>query len=240
MQKISTIIPVKNEEGNIVKLSQKILDSLKKFDNELIFVDDGSTDNTQKKIINLKKKYGKKIKGVFFDKNYGHQAALLAGLKLANGDYVFTIDGDLQDPPKYMSAILDFMIKNKFDVVNTVRNVRPGETLFRISFINLLYFISKILCTKITYNSGDFRLVNRKAREKVLTVKNKVFFLRSIMPKLNIHQGFYRYDRDIRQNGISKCDYIWLTNFAIKAFLASFNINCLKNYHTKYRINKFI
>ena len=88
MQKISTIIPVKNEEGNIVKLSQKILDSLKKFDNELIFVDDGSTDNTQKKIINLKKKYGKKIKGIIFNKNYGHQAALLAGLKLANGDYV--------------------------------------------------------------------------------------------------------------------------------------------------------
>ena len=62
MQKISTIIPVKNEEGNIVKLSQKILDSLKKFDNELIFVDDGSTDNTQKKIINLKKNMEKKLK----------------------------------------------------------------------------------------------------------------------------------------------------------------------------------
>ena len=161
-------------------------------------------------------------------------------MKLANGDYVFTIDGDLQDPPKYMSAILDFMIKNKFDVVNTVRNTRPGETLFRINFIKLLYFISKILCTKITYNSGDFRLVNSKAKKKIIKTKNEVFFLRSIMPKLKMNQGFYRYDRDIRQNGISKCDFFWLTNFAIQAFLASFNINHLKNYHTKYKINKFI
>ena len=60
------------------------------------------------------------------------------------------------------------------------------------------------------------------------------------MPKLKMNQGFYRYDRDIRQNGISKCDFFWLTNFAIQAFLASFNINHLKNYHTKYKINKFI
>tara|TARA_B100001057_G_scaffold389773_1_gene397598 strand:+ start:194 stop:916 length:723 start_codon:yes stop_codon:yes gene_type:complete len=240
MQKISTVIPVKNEEGNIIKLSQKILNSLKKYDNELIFVDDGSTDNTQKKIINLKKKYGKKIKGIIFEKNYGHQAALLAGLKLANGDYVFTIDGDLQDPPKYMSAILDFMIKNKFDVVNTIRNKRPGETLFRINFIKLLYFISKILLTKITYNSGDFRLVNSKAKKKIIKIKNKVFFLRSIMPKLKVNQSFYRYNRDTRQNGISKCNFIWLTNFAIQAFLASFNISYFKKYHTKYKINKFI
>ena len=240
MQKISTIIPVKNEEGNIIKLSQKILNSLKRYNNELIFVDDGSNDNTQVKIMNLKKKYGKKIKGIFFDKNYGHQAALLAGLKLAKGNYVFTIDGDLQDPPKYMSAMLDFMIKNKFDVVNTVRNKRPGETLLRASFIKLLYFISKILFTKITYNSGDFRLIKSKKKKKIIKNKNKVFFLRSIMPKLKVHQGFYRYNRDIRQNGISKCNFIWLINFAIQAFLASFNIDYFKKYHTKYKIDKSI
>ena len=142
MQKVSTVIPVRNEEGNIIKLSQKIFNSLKKYNNELIFVDDGSNDSTKKKIINMKKKYGKKIKGIFFDKNYGHQAAVLAGLKSANGDYVFTIDGDLQDPPKYMGPIINFMIKNNFDVVNTVRNKRPGETFLRINFIKLLYFVS--------------------------------------------------------------------------------------------------
>lgn len=240
MQKISTVIPVRNEEGNIIQLSQKILNSLKKYNNELIFVDDGSNDNTREKIISLKKKYGRKIKGIFFDKNYGHQAAVLAGLKLANGDYVFTIDGDLQDPPKYMISILNYMIKNNFDVVNTVRNKRPGETFLRINFIKLLYFISKILLTKITFNSGDFRLVNSKTKKKIIRVKNKVFFLRSIMPKLKLKQGFYRYNRDIRQNGISKCNFIWLTNFAIQAFLASFNIDWFEKYHTKYKIDKFI
>ena len=240
MQKISTVIPVRNEEGNIIKLSQKILNSLKGYNNELIFVDDGSTDNTKERIVNLRKKYGKKIKGIFFDKNYGHQAAVLAGLKSAKGDYVFTIDGDLQDPPKYMSAIFNFMLKNNFDVVNTVRNKRPGETLLRINFIKFLYFISKILFTKITFNSGDFRLINNKAKKKIIRVKNKVFFLRSIMRILELHQGCYRYNRGIRQNGISKCNFIWLTNFAFQAFLASFNINCFKKYHTKYKIDKFI
>lgn len=240
MQKVSTVIPVRNEEGNIIKLSQKIFNSLKKYNNELIFIDDGSNDSTKKKIINLKKKYGKKIKGIFFDKNYGHQAAVLAGLKSANGDYVFTIDGDLQDPPKYMGPIINFMIKNNFDVVNTVRNKRPGETFLRINFIKFLYFVSKILFTKITFNSGDFRLVNSKAKNKIIKVKNKVFFLRSIMPKLKLHQGFYRYNRGIRQNGISKCNFIWLANFAFQAFLASFNINFIKKYHTKYKIDKII
>ena len=240
MQKISTVIPVRNEEGNIIKLSQKIFNSLKRYNNELIFVDDGSADNTKEQIINLKKKYGKRIKGIFFDKNYGHQAAVLAGLKLANSPYIFTIDGDLQDPPKYMGAIFNFMIKNNFDVVNTIRNKRPGETFLRINFIKFLYFVSKILFTKITFNSGDFRLINNKTKKKIIRVKNKVFFLRSIMPKLKLHQGFYRYNRDIRQNGISKCNFIWLTNFAIQAFLASFNIDWFKKYHTKYKIDKFI
>ena len=68
MQKISTVIPVRNEEGNIIQLSQKILNSLKKYNNELIFVDDGSNDNTREKIISLKKKYGRKIKGIFLIK----------------------------------------------------------------------------------------------------------------------------------------------------------------------------
>ena len=72
------------------------------------------------------------------------------------------------------------MIKNNFDVVNTVRNKRPGETFLRINFIKFLYFVSKILFTKITFNSGDFRLVNSKAKNKIIKVKNKVFFLRSI------------------------------------------------------------
>ena len=208
MPKISTIIPVKNEEDNIIELSKQIFNSLDRYDNELIFVDDGSSDNTREKILDLKNKYGEKVKGIIFDRNYGHQAAVLAGLRLANSDYIFTIDGDLQDPPKYMREILKLMIRNNFDVVNTIRNKRPGETLLRLSFIKFFIFrFKKILFTKITFNSGDFRLMNRKAKEKVLSVQNKVFFLRSIMPKLNIHQGFYRYDRDIRQNGISKCNF---------------------------------
>ena len=171
-------------------------------------MDDGSSDNTREKILDLKNKYGEKVKGIIFDRNYGHQAAVLAGLRLANSDYIFTtLAADLQDPPKYMCEILELMVSNNFDVVNTIRNKRPGETFLRISFIKFLYFVSKILFTRITFNSGDFRLMNRKAKDEVLGVKNKVFFLRSIMPKLNIHQGFYRYDRDIRQNGISKCNF---------------------------------
>ena len=83
-------------------------------------------------------------------------------------------------------------------------------------------------------------VIKDKAKKKIIRVKNKVFFLRSIMPKLKLHQGFYRYNRGIRQNGISKCNFIWLTNFAFQAFLASFDINCFKKYHTKYKIDKFI
>lgn len=240
MQKVSIIIPVKNEEGNIYRLCDEILKSLEKYNNEIIFVDDGSTDNSKDIIINLNKKFGKKVRAIFFDKNYGHQAALLAGLKFSSGELIFTIDGDLQDPPKYMYDIINYFTKNKLDVVNTIRNKRPGETFIRICFIKFLYFISKLLMTKITFNSGDFRLINNKTRSLILKNENKVFFLRSIMPKLKIKQGFYNYDRDIRQNGISKCNFIWLLHFAFQAFLASFNINFLKRYHTNYSIDKII
>ena len=240
MQKISTIIPIKNEEDNIIDLSDKILNSLKNFDNELIFVDDGSIDKSKDIIVFLNKKFGKKIRGIFFDKNYGHQAALLAGLRLSNGDLIFTIDGDLQDPPKYMPIMIDYLSENNFDVVNTIRNKRPGETFVRLFFIKFLYFISKLILTKITFNSGDFRLINRRALNIIINFERKVFFLRSIMPKLKINQGFFYYDRDIRQKGFSKCNFFWLTNFAFQAFLSSFNINFIKRYHTKYKIERII
>ena len=240
MQKISTIIPVMNEEENILPLCEEILSALNQYDNELILIDDGSTDNTQNKIYELKKKYGNIISGIFFDKNYGHQAALLSGLILAKGDYIFTIDGDFQDPPYIMKELLNLMTENNLDIVNTIRKKRPGETFFRISLIKFFYFISMILFTKITFNSGDFRLISNKALKEILEKKNKVFFLRSIIPKLTLNQGYFYYNRDIRQKGVSKCDFIWLIRFAFQAFLASFNINFFKNFYTKYNISKII
>jgi glycosyltransferase involved in cell wall biosynthesis len=240
MQKISVVIPIKNEEANIINLCNAIFKNLNKYENELIFIDDGSDDKSKNIIINLNKKFGNKVRGIFFDKNYGHQAAILAGLKFAKGDLIFTIDGDLQDPPRYMPEIINYFTLGEFDVVNTIRNKRPGETFARIFFIKFLYIISKLLFTKITFNSGDFRLLNRKALKLILNIDNKVFFLRSLMPKLKIKQGFFYYDRDIRQNGVSKCNFIWLINFAFQAFLASFNINFVKNFNTKYFIQKIV
>lgn len=240
MQKISTIIPVINEEDNIFPLAEQILASIDNYNKELIFIDDGSTDGTKDKILELKKKYGDIIIGVFFDRNYGHQAALLSGLKIAKGDYIFTIDGDLQDPPSNMRRMLNLMKNKNLDIVNTIRKKRPGESFLRINLIYFLYFISKILRTKIIFNSGDFRLINKKALQEILKKKNKVFFLRSIVPKINLDQGYYYYNRDIRQKGLSKCNFIWLIKFAFQAFLASFHINFFKSYHTNYKISEII
>ena len=137
---ISVLIPVLNEISNIDEIVRRLDKVLKPFkDYEIIFIDDGSFDGTREKLDIICKKITF-CKAVFFNKNYGHQMALLAGFKKSKGEIVITIDGDLSDPPELISELIKIS-KDGYDIVNTVRIKRENEKLWRIIFIKLFYFL---------------------------------------------------------------------------------------------------
>ncbi|MCK4551206.1 MAG: glycosyltransferase family 2 protein, partial [Candidatus Aenigmarchaeota archaeon] len=127
---LSIILPCYNEAENIIHIKNKILEQIDKLqmDYELIFIDDGSTDGT-KEILNKLHKKNKKLKAISFSKNFGHQAAIIAGLQYAKGDAVIMMDADLQHPPELIPKIINEW-KKGYDIVNTIRK-KGKENIFK-------------------------------------------------------------------------------------------------------------
>ena len=144
MKKFSVIIPIKDEKENIPIISQKIKKLKFKYNYEIIFVDDGSTDESWDVIKNLNKK-DKKIKGLSFSKNFGHQMALTAGIDYCNSDFLIMMDGDLQHPPEYINKMIKEYEKG-YDIVQMVKKNQGNRSLiqklahqyFIISFLKYL------------------------------------------------------------------------------------------------------
>lgn len=132
---LSIVIPVYNEEENIVPQTEEIVDALKNFDKkyEIIFVDDGSTDNTLPLIEEMVKKYPDKVRFFSFKENRGQTAAFLAGFKEARGTLVATLDGDMQNDPNDLPKMIEHLEKSGFDMVNGIRAKRRDNIIRKIS-----------------------------------------------------------------------------------------------------------
>ena len=158
---ISVIVPVLNEENNILVLYQGIKKNLKNFKYEIIFVNDGSYDRSQEtieKIIDT----DRNVKLINLSRNFGHQIAISCGIDYAQGDAAVIMDADLQDPPE----IIPLMIKKwqeGFDVVYAIRKVREGESILKKLTASIFYRLMRVLSgTKIPLDTGDFRLISKK------------------------------------------------------------------------------
>ena len=142
---ISIVIPIYNEEVIIQQLYTRIKNSLEKITQsfELIFIDDGSTDNSLATLL-LIRQSDKRVNVISFSRNFGHQAAYTAGMKYANGKFIVTIDGDMQDPPEVIEEMYNKMVTEQLDVVNGQRKSRKEKFIKQI-FISLFHNIfSKI------------------------------------------------------------------------------------------------
>lgn len=202
---ISIIIPIFNEELNIEYLYKRLIDASYLWNEkyELIFIDDGSYDNSINLLLDIVKK-NKHVHVIKLSRNFGHQAAISAGIKYAKGDAVVIMDGDLQDPPEELSKFLNKW-REGYEVVYAIRTKRKEGILKKLSyklFYRLLALISNI---NIPLDSGDFCVMDRK----VIDVLNNQMpeqnrFVRGLRAYAGFKQIGIKYDRDNRYGGASK------------------------------------
>jgi dolichol-phosphate mannosyltransferase len=221
---ISVVVPVFNESAVVQAFHERatrVLSALPDFHFELIFVDDGSQDDTyvRLKAIALD---DPRVRLLKFSRNFGHQIAISAGIDHARGDCVVVIDVDLQDPPEVIPSLIDKW-REGFDVVYGRRTGRDGETVMKrftaAAFYRLLARVSKI---QIPHDVGDFRLMSRRVVDELKKLREKDRFVRGLVSWLGFRQTGVDYQRDKRFAGETKYRYREMIQFAIDG-VASFS-----------------
>ncbi|MEO7292309.1 MAG: glycosyltransferase family 2 protein, partial [Ginsengibacter sp.] len=199
---VSVIIPVFNEEKSIVPIHIEINKYLSLTD-ELIFIDDGSTDNTFLEIQQLSNA-NNTIKCISLSRNFGHQNALMAGLQYAKGDYIITMDGDLQHPPSLIPLLIE-KLKEGYDIVITKRSKTKNAGVLKNLFSKIFYlFINSISDTRIEPNASDFRAFNKKVLSNILLFKERELFLRGIFSWIGFKTTIIEYEALQRRHGKTK------------------------------------
>ncbi len=200
----SLIIPVYNEEDLIVELATRSIKAVESFapNYEILFINDGSTDSTLQKLIEVRKHHSR-IKIIELSKNFGHQAAFTAGLEMARGNYVAMMDGDLQDPPELLAGMYRKITLEGFDIVSGKRTGRRGKRL-RIT-TNLFHaFFKKVAGMDDMENTGNFSMLNRAAVNALVQMKESIRYLPGMRSFIGFRQGYVEYMRDDRKKGEPK------------------------------------
>lgn len=213
---ISIIIPVYNEEKIIQELYDRIKNSVLKItqEYELIFVNDGSKDNTLFELIKLTKA-DKQVFYINLSRNFGHQISVSAGLDFCCGKAVVIIDGDLQDPPELIPDLYS-KYKEGFDVVYAKRAERKGESFFKKVSAKLFYRILKRMTSiDIPLDTGDFRLIDRKVVDYIKKMPEQNKFLRGQIAWLGFKQTGVLFNRDERKYGKTGYSFSKMLHFAI-------------------------
>jgi glycosyltransferase involved in cell wall biosynthesis len=213
---LSIVLPVYNEEKNIDLLYTKLISSVEqlKCAYEIIFVNDGSIDNSLEIIINLAKN-NPNIKYIDFSRNFGHQIAIYAGMENSKGNYVLTMDSDLQDPPEEIINLY-YKVKQGFDIVHARRKQRKGETIFKKLTAKIYYrILRKITKCDIPVDVGDFRIISKKVVDILKQMPEQEKYLRGQIAWVGFKQTFIEYDRDQRAEGKTKYSTSKMTKLAL-------------------------
>ena len=222
---ISVVIPVFNEEQNLLVLYDRLLNSVTLITNnyEFIFVNDGSKDNSLEIIKSLAEK-NKQIKYIDFSKNFGHQLAVFAGLEKAKGNSVVIIDADLQDPPELIAELYTKM-KEGYDVVYAQREQRQGESWHKLITAKLFYrFINRLSEVSIPLDTGDYRIISKKINDIITAMPERNKFLRGQIAWAGFNQTFITYKRDERYAGKTNYSYSKMFSFAFDGITAFSNL----------------
>ncbi|MBR4262064.1 MAG: glycosyltransferase family 2 protein [Bacilli bacterium] len=227
--KLSVIIPCHNEEKNIFLFYDEFKNAFKYYKNtfELIFIDDGSKDNTFKELKKLveKKENIDNIKALSFSRNFGKEAAMYAGLKEAKGDYVCIIDADLQQKPSIILDMIKILDKEKeYDCVCAYQNNRKENRLMtkiKRTFYKIINSTSEV---KFVTGASDFRLFRKSVAESIITLGEHHRFLKGIFSYVGFNTFYIPYEVEERVNGKTNWNFTKLVKYAIDGILSFSNL----------------
>ena len=230
MKKISVVIPVYFEEevvGECYTRTKRVLESLKsKYEYEIIFVNDGSKDKTLDILEEISEE-DNSVKVISFSRNFGHQAAVTAGLKYATGDAVVIMDADMQDPPEVIEQMISLWEQGN-EVIYAKRKTRKGETKFKLLSATMFYRILNGLSdVDIPKDTGDFRLADKKVVEVINSMPEHNKFLRGLFSWVGFKQIPIEYERKERFAGKTKYPFKKMIKLASDGII-SFSTKPLK------------
>ncbi len=225
MQRLSVIVPIFNEEGNILKLIERLNLVLTRLgvDGEIIFVNDGSRDGSYAIIRKLAVE-NPSIKYINFSRNFGHQIAVTAGLDYCTGSAAIIIDADLQDPPELIGDMYRKW-EEGFEVVYAKRRTRDGENYLKKFTAKTFYrMLKKITSINIPVDTGDFRLIDRKVIIVLKNMPEQQKFLRGQISWIGFRQTFVEYDREARHSGKTGYTYKKMIRLALDGITSFSNL----------------
>lgn len=214
---LSLICPCYNEEDNVENFITEIDKVLKntKLSHEIIFINDGSTDNTLKNLINIKKRFPY-IKIINLSRNFGKEAALTAGLDEAKAEAIIPIDVDLQDPPNVIHQLIEKW-KEGYDIVLAKREDRTSDSFLKSFSARLFYKVNnKISDVEIPEDVGDFRLISKKVADALKKLPENQRFMKGLFSWVGFKSAIVTYKRMPRVKGKSKFNGWTLWNFALE------------------------
>ena len=222
-KKLSIVVPCYNEEETVSSFYNELKHTLKKLKDlnyEIIFVDDGSTDNTLNEITNLRKK-DKNIRYISFSRNFGKEAAMYAGLEYSKGDFVSIIDSDLQDPPELLIDMYNYIKKEDYDCVATRRINRNGEPFFRNLCTKIFYkLIKKISKIEMVEGARDYRLMKRQVVDAILSLKEYNRYSKGLFNFVGFNTKWIEFENRQRIAGKTKWSLFNLFVYAIDGICA--------------------
>lgn len=223
MDKISVIVSCYNEEEALPLFYKELEKHVKTFDNvefEYIFVNDGSKDKTLEVIKNLRKK-DKKVRYVSFSRNFGKEAAMLAGLEASTGDYVTLMDADLQDPPHLLKEMYETLKTEDYDTVGTRRVTRKGEPPIRSFFARCFYkIINGMSDIEMVDGARDYRLMKRQVVDAILELKEYNRYSKGLFSFVGFNTKWIEYENIERVAGETKWSFFKLFAYAIEGITA--------------------
>jgi dolichol-phosphate mannosyltransferase len=212
-QKISYVFPIYNESGNIDLLydtmSMMLKTREKDYDFEIIFINDGSKDDSLEKLQTIQAK-DDRVTVINFARNFGHQLAVTAGLDHSTGDAVIIMDSDMQDPPEVSLELIDKW-QEGYDVVYAQRRTRQDTMFKKLTASGFYWFLRKVADIDIPPNTGDFRLISRRVVDALSQFKEHNRFLRGLVSYVGFKQVAVQFDRHERHAGS--------TNYPLKKML---------------------
>lgn len=229
MKKVTVLIPCYNEEMSLNILYERlklIFNALPNYQFHILLINDGSKDETLKKMKELHKKDAI-VSYLSLSRNFGKENAMLAGLDYATGDAVILMDADLQDPPELIPQMIQEW-ENGYDDVYARRRSRAGETWFKKASAHWYYrILQKFADIEIPADVGDFRLLDKQAVEALCSLREKQRYTKGLFSWIGYNKKELLFDREPRATGNSKMDFFKLVSLAIDG-ITSFSVAPLR------------